>query len=48
VFEKATALRECDWMRLHRLDRFEACAGTTDQVLFDLDLNFIEDLTNLS
>jgi hypothetical protein len=43
-FEEAAALREGDWMRLHRLDRFESSAGATYQVLFDLNLNLIENI----
>src|SRR6185369_17626638 len=40
--EKATALRECDRMRLHLLDCVERCTVTADQVLFDFDLNHID------
>src|SRR5690242_1907897 len=42
--EEAAALRECCRMRLHGFDRFEACAGTTDQVLFDPDFNSVDDV----
>src|SRR5215217_4648250 len=43
-FEEAAALREGDRMRLHSFNGVEVCAGTADQVLFDLHLNFIENI----
>src|SRR5262245_3551064 len=42
--EKDAALRECCRVRLDGFDRVETCAGTTDQVLFDLDLYLVDRL----
>src|SRR6185369_14433382 len=42
VLKKATALRERDRVRLHSRNRIEDGSRAADQVLFDLDFNFVE------
>jgi hypothetical protein len=43
VLKKATALCECYRVRLHCFNRVEVCTGAADQMLFDLDDDFVED-----
>jgi hypothetical protein len=42
-FKETVALRECRRVRLDGFDHGESCGGTTDQVLFDLDPDLVQD-----